>query len=159
MLGSFAVGKTSLVARFVYQKYEEKYHTSVGVKIDKKVVDVGDLDVNMIIWDMHGEDDFQKVRKSHLRGASGYLLVVDSTRPATLDMAVGLQTRAENAIGRVPFLVLLNKVDLVDDWNLESGAIQDLERRDWSVLKTSAKTGAGVETAFQILAQRMSGDT
>lgn len=159
MLGSFAVGKTSLVARYVHQGFDEKYLTTIGVKIDKKSVDVGANEVNMIIWDLHGEDHFQKVRNSYLRGASGYLLVADCTRPATLDVAIELQNRAEAIVGQVPFLVLLNKADLTDEWKLEDDAIHTLKQRGWSVLTTSAKTGAEVEQAFHTLARQMVSDS
>ena len=77
MLGAYAVGKTSLVGRFVRSMFSEKYQTTVGVKIDQKTVNVGDQQVNMMLWDLHGEDEAQKVRLSYLRGASGYILVVD----------------------------------------------------------------------------------
>jgi small GTP-binding protein len=79
MLGSFSVGKTSLVARYVSSVFSDKYLTTVGVKIDKKTVAVDGADVTLLLWDIYGEDDFQKLRMSYLRGASGYLLVVDGT--------------------------------------------------------------------------------
>ena len=75
MIGSFAVGKTSLVAQFVHSIYREQYLTTVGVKIDKKLVRVGDADVSLILWDLHGEDEFQKIRTAYLRGSSGFIFV------------------------------------------------------------------------------------
>ena len=84
MLGSFAVGKTSLVRRYVESIYSDVYHTTVGVKIDKKTVQVGEQEVGLVLWDLYGEDEFQKMRWSYVRGASGYLLVADGTRRATL---------------------------------------------------------------------------
>ena len=80
LIGAFAVGKTSLVRRFVHSIFSEKYHTTVGVMIDKKQVNVNGLPVDLIIWDLHGEDDFQSVRMSYLRGASGCFYVADGTR-------------------------------------------------------------------------------
>ena len=77
MVGSFATGKTSLVAKFVYSIFSENYQTTVGVKIDKKTVNIQNKELNFILWDLYGEDEFQKVRLSYLRGSSGYLLIVD----------------------------------------------------------------------------------
>ena len=68
MLGSFAVGKTSLIRRFVESIYSEAYHTTVGVKIDKRVVRHNDSEVTLVLWDLYGEDEFQKMRWSYLRG-------------------------------------------------------------------------------------------
>src|ERR1700675_4666549 len=83
MIGSFSVGKTSLIQRFVSSIFSDRYLTTVGVKIDKKVVRVDGEDVTLVLWDLYGEDEFQKMRMSYLRGASGYLLVADGTRRAT----------------------------------------------------------------------------
>jgi hypothetical protein len=159
MLGAFAVGKTSLVARFVRSLFSEKYHTTVGVKVDKKIVAVGEEQVNLLLWDLYGEDDFQKLRTSYLRGSSGYVLAVDGTRAETLEKAVILQSRAREMLGDVPFVLVLNKADLVDKWEVEDSAIDELVGQGWSTLKTSAKTGAGVEEAFLTLARRMAGST
>ncbi len=74
MLGSFAVGKTSLVQRFVHSIFSEKYHTTIGVKIDQKIIQINHQDVNILLWDIHGEDIYQKVKPAYLMGSSGYLL-------------------------------------------------------------------------------------
>lgn len=155
MLGSFAVGKTSLVARFVRSIFSDKYHTTVGVKIDKKQVQIEDKLVNLILWDLYGEDEFQKVHMSYLRGASGYLLVIDGTRRETLDKALVLQQRTEEAVGKVPFVVVLNKADLKDSWEVDDRTIEALINKGWHVFHGSAKTGQGVEDAFATLAKHM----
>ena len=158
MLGAFAVGKTSLVSRFVRSIFSEKYHTTVGVKIDKKSMALDGQEINLLLWDLHGEDAFQRVRTSYLRGSSGYLLVADGTRRSTLDTAHVLQERAEEAIGTVPFILLVNKADLVDEWEMDDGALEELATGGWEVMKTSAKTGEGVEDAFLTLTKKMLGE-
>jgi small GTP-binding protein len=157
MLGSFAVGKTSLVSRFVRSVFSDKYHSTVGVKVDKKAVAVGEDQVDLLLWDLYGEDEFQKLRTSYLRGSSGYLLVVDGTRRETLEKAVVLQNRAREAVGPVPFVLVLNKADLVDKWELEDSAVDALVQQGWSTVRTSAKTGEGVEQTFLTLARRIVG--
>jgi GTPase SAR1 family protein len=84
MLGGFSVGKTSLVKRYVDSVFSETYLTTVGVKIDKKTVDLSDRIVNLILWDLAGEDDIASLRMSYLRGTAGYVLVADGTRPSTI---------------------------------------------------------------------------
>jgi small GTP-binding protein len=153
MVGAFAVGKTSLVARFVHSLFSEKYHTTIGVKIDKKAVDVDGRQVNLILWDLAGEDDFNTLRTSHLRGASGYLLVIDGTRRETLTTAFELQQRIEREVGPLPFHVLVNKADLAGEWQLSDDDLGALTSRGWHLTKTSAKTGAAVEQAFHDLAR------
>lgn len=155
MVGAFATGKTSLVGRFVHSIFSEKYQTTVGVKIDKKTVNIQGQEINFILWDLYGEDEFQKVRMSYLRGASGYLLVVDGTRKNTLEKAFNLQIKVENTIGTVPFILILNKWDLTDEWEINDVEINEVVQRGWIVMKTSAKTGLGVEESFEILANKI----
>ena len=155
MLGAFAVGKTSLVARFVESIFSEKYLTTVGVKISRKALQVGNQEWHLILWDLAGEDEFLQLRPSYLRGSSGYLLVVDGTRRATLDTAVSMQQRAAAAVGNVPFVVLFNKSDLENEWEIGNDACEELSRRGWPWLKTSAKTGGSVEEAFRVLIAKM----
>ena len=155
MVGAFAVGKTSLVARFVESIFSEKYHTTVGVKISKKALNVGDQEWHLILWDLAGEDEFLQIRTSYLRGSAGYLLVVDGTRRATLDTAVSIQQRIVDAVGPIPFVVLFNKSDLTNEWEIADDAFEGLSHKGWSWLKASAKTGAGVDEAFLSLITKM----
>lgn len=155
MVGAFAVGKTSLVSRFVKSLFSEKYLTTVGVKIEKKFLTVGDQDVTLMLWDLAGEDEFLQVRMSYMRGSSGYFLVADGTRRSTLDTLISLQQRVEETIGKVPFIVLLNKVDLREQWEVDDAAIDVLTQKGWPVVFTSARTGAEVEDAFLALTKRM----
>ena len=158
MVGAFAVGKTSLVTRFVQSIFSDRYLTTVGVKIDKKPVKLGDTDVNLVLWDIAGEDDLTRMRMSYLRGASGYLLVVDGTRPGTLNTAINLQKKVDEFSGTgIPFVLLLNKTDLTDGWGLADETIEALSERNWTVMKTSAKTGEGVEDAFLTLTRMIVG--
>jgi small GTP-binding protein len=155
MVGAFATGKTSLVSRFVFSLFSEKYLTTVGVKIDKKALDVKERNVNLILWDLYGEDEFQKIRLSYLRGSSGYLLVVDGTRRSTLEKAFSLQTRVEETIGKVPFVLVLNKWDLTNEWEIDNTEIDEIVQKGWTVMKTSAKNGLGVEEVFHTLAHKI----
>jgi small GTP-binding protein len=155
MVGAFGVGKTSLVARYVHSIFSEKYQTTVGVKIDKKQVVIDGQDVTLMLWDLAGEDALTQVKPAHLKGSSGYLLVVDGTRRNTLDTAISLQQRAHEAAGDVPFLLVLNKADIKDTWQVTDGDLQPLIDRGWTLLETSAKNGERVEALFHELASRM----
>lgn len=152
MLGAFAVGKTSLVARYVRGVFSDKYLTTVGVKIDRKDLRVGAQDLTLLLWDLHGDDEYQPLRPSHLRGSAGYLLVADGTRRDTLDQALLLQRRVEAELGSVPWLLVLNKLDLASEWEIDERRRAELGP---GVVLTSARTGQGVEEAFQWLGARV----
>lgn len=155
LLGAFAVGKTSLVERFVKGNFKDKYQTTVGVKLDWKIVASGDHEIKLIIWDLAGEDEFQKVKISNLQGSHGYLLVADGTRKSTLEVARELQQRTSEAIGQVPFVLILNKVDLTADWEIEDQTVVELCNQGWDIIRSSAKTGSGVEEAFALITKRI----
>jgi len=155
MLGSFAVGKTSLVRRYVEGIYSEAYHTTVGVKVDKKVMHLDATEVTLVLWDIYGEDEFQKIRWTYLRGSAGYLLVADGTRRATLEKALSLEQRVREEVGDIPFVFVVNKSDLVQEWQLDPTLQAQFTLKNWSILHSSAKTGENVEAAFQQLTRKM----
>ncbi len=155
MLGAFAVGKTSLLRRYVHSLFSDTYHTTVGVKIDKKPVNINGTPVDLILWDIYGEDEFQAVRSSYLRGASGCLLVVDGARRYTLDTAHDLLKRTQEAVGTIPVVFVFNKSDLMDSWEIEPIQLEALEKQGMVSVRTSAKEGSGVEEAFATLVEMM----
>jgi hypothetical protein len=108
-----------------------------------------------MIWDLAGDDDYQRLQTSYLRGTSGYLLVADGTRQITLDQAIEIQGRVVAAIGPLPFLLALNKADLAPQWEIDEARTDSLSARGWRSFKTSAKEGAGVEEAFIELGRMM----
>ena len=110
--------------------------------------------VNLILWDMAGEDDVATIRMSYLRGMAGYVIVADGTRPSTLDVAMSLRERVEAQFGAIPFTVLVNKHDLLDHWATADTELESLRQRGYSVRTTSARSGEGVEDAFTEIADR-----
>ena len=155
LLGYFAVGKTSLVRRFVFETFDDKYLTTIGVKIDKKEIQLSEESIQLLIWDIHGEDRFQKVQQSYLIGAAGYFLVVDATRDESLQVALNLKTLVEQTVGDIPYLILLNKSDLINEIVITPEKISELGFQPENIILTSAKTGLGVEEAFVELAKRL----
>ena len=155
MIGTSGVGKTSLVSKFVHSMFSDKYLTTVGVKIDKKTVKVGDDDVMLMIWDLAGDDDFQRLQTSYLRGTSGYLLVADGTRRTTFEQVLEIQQRVAEVLPGAPFILAMNKADLAPQWEVTAADIDRLTGQGWITTRTSAKEGAGVEEAFTDLARRM----
>ncbi len=152
MVGQFGVGKTSLVRRYVDSIFDERYLTTIGVKIDRKDVTVGSVCVTLMLWDLAGEDDLAQLNASHLRGASGYILVADGCRASSLAKAIELQQRIEGQLGSLPFVLVLNKADLRDRWEIKDAVVAEPA---WAVFETSAKAGTGVEEMFLALAGKL----
>ncbi|MEE9424323.1 MAG: Rab family GTPase [Methylococcales bacterium] len=154
LLGEFAIGKTSLTARFVRQTFSEKYLTTVGVKIDSKLVELpGQETVKLVIWDIAGSDSVSTVDENYLRGTAAVLLVADGCRKNTLNSAMNLRRTVLDSVGECPMVIAVNKVDLLSEWEVAEADITELQEAELQVYKTSAKTGENVEAAFQQLAR------
>jgi len=169
LLGAFAVGKTSLVRRFVYDAFDDKYISTIGVKVSRKTVIVphedGPIDVNMMLWDLAGSEEFSRLRTSYFRGAAGAVLVCDVTRPDTLPGLLSHARELAQVCPQACFVVAGNKRDLVDEQQVTlaelegaAAAIED-ETGCGSVpcFLTSALTGQEVETLFRRLADQVTG--
>jgi small GTP-binding protein len=151
MIGATGVGKTSLVSRFVSSIFSERYKTTIGVRIQSRRIQLDGEIVDAVLWDISGEDEFQNVQPAYLRGAAGYLFVVDGMRPETLEIALKLHERTRDELGAVPRVLVLNKRDLEVFWEVDAKRMAALEREGWTIVRTSAKTGDGVEEAFKRL--------
>jgi hypothetical protein len=152
MVGVFGTGKTSLVQRFVHSMFSERYLSTVGVKIDRKPIQIDGTDLTLVLWDLAGRDGHEDITTSYLRGTHAVLYVADGTRRETCDQLPELRALVREAAGEVPEVVALNKSDLKDRWALAAGDEQALSRA-FELVKTSAKSGEGVEEIFRRIAR------
>lgn len=155
MVGVQGTGKTSMVKRFVQSRFSERYHSTVGVKIDRKVVDVAGAEVTLLLWDVEGRTEESEVPASYLRGAHAVLYVADGTRRTTFEQLPSLRELVRSTVGDVPSMVALNKSDLVEQWALTPGDDASLTGAGLHNVRTSAKSGAGVEDAFHWIAKEV----
>ena len=153
MVGVFATGKTALVQRFVHSIFSPRYLSTVGVKIDRKEVDVRGESVMLLLWDLEGRDGTRDVNPSYVRGAHGLIFVVDGTRRETFDQAFEIRDAITGHVGPVPCAFALNKADLMAEWKLTSADEENIAARGLYGVRTSAKTGEGVENTFKWLAE------
>ncbi|MDF1503299.1 Rab family GTPase [Roseisolibacter sp. H3M3-2] len=152
MVGVQGTGKTSMVKRFVHSIFTERYHSTVGVKLDRKVVAVGGVEVTLLLWDIEGRSEENEVPASYTRGAHAVLYVADGTRRTTFEQLRSLRALVRATVGDVPSLVALNKADLAGEWALTRDDEAALPGAGLPHVRTSAKTGAGVDDAFHWIA-------
>jgi hypothetical protein len=180
IFGAHGVGKRSLTCRFRDNTEAERFRATIGVQISKKEVVAGDQSVTMMVWGVTDLDYRDAMLMNYSRGMSGYLLVADGTRPSTLERAREIYEQicsferqlpsveeisdAESDAKKpyvqfpyreVPFILLLNKSDLVEQWRIEKSNLEMLANKGWPVLVVSAKENEGVEEAFLSLGRRM----
>jgi small GTP-binding protein len=155
LLGSFSVGKTSLISRYVNSLFSDKYLTTVGVKIDKKQLTVDGQELSLLIWDLAGQDDFTNIRTAYLRGMAGYIIVIDGTRHNSWDIALSIDKLVRETVGELPMAFALNKADLKSQWQINDNHLRSVAQNGKPVVETSAKLGEGVEELFATLANQL----
>ena len=159
LLGDFAVGKTSLIRRFVEGCFDDQYLSSIGVKISRRIAILPDeKKVNLIIWDVAGGEEFNGKQASYLQGSSAALLVCDLTRKTSLFSLRKYAFRLREIEPESKFMLVANKCDLDDQFELtqdDLAILADELQAAWFM--TSAKTGKHVEEAFDKLAKLIVG--
>lgn len=146
-LGEGAVGKTSLVGRYVYDSFEGDYLATIGTDIHVKTMEIEDLRIKLVIWDVAGQDDFAQLRKAYYQNAAGAFFVFDTTRPETLDRIEEWIETLYSVTGDIPLVLVENKIDL--ESKIDSEVVKaTVERLGCAFVRTSAKEDTHVEDAF-----------
>ena len=156
LLGDFAVGNTSLVRRFVYDRFDDKYISTIGVKVSRKTVAVPRddeiVELTMMLWDLAGSEEFNRVRASYLRGLSGAILVCDLTRSNTLENLITYVHDLRDIDPAARIIIAANKGDLLKQHQVTRAQVEEAAGKlDAVFYVTSAKTGSEVEKLFRHL--------
>ena len=176
LLGDSAVGKTSLMNRFIKNAFDDSYISTVGAKVSKKVVNVSfnnvDYAVSFMLWDIIGSEGYKSTQSRHIAGLNGAIIVADLSRPETIKKLeeYWIPLLEETTAGTMPPILFVgNKLDIVDEEVAAKALVEFIEmdgriRHDdivdrYKTLKpyvtTSAKTGHGVEEGFATLGEMM----
>jgi len=153
-LGEGAVGKTSLVGRFVYNSFEGDYLATIGTDIHLKMVQVEDTLVKLVIWDIAGQDNFSQLRRAYYQNASGAFFVFDTSRPETIGRIDEWLKALHAVAGDIPLVMLENKVDLKSAVTKEQKD-QIIKKYGLKIIPTSAKEDTNVEDAFQEMTRKI----
>jgi small GTP-binding protein len=162
LLGDFAVGKTSVVRRFIYNLFDDKYLSTIGVKVSRKVLavpfDSQVAELTLLLWDLAGGEEFNTVRASYLRGAAGGILVCDLTRAPTLDSLSGYVQELHRASPGARVIIAANKADLAGPQSVAQAQVADAAAHIGApYYLTSARTGDSVEDLFRHLGRLLIG--
>ena len=164
LLGDGGVGKTSLIARYVVDKFDDKYIATIGTKVSRKDMQIikPNLIVNlrMMIWDVLGQKEYSKIRAASLSGAQGLILVGDLGREETIRSLVDFWLKeAEGVIGTVPTVLVGNKFDIADEGDMAATLLEsEGQKHGFPTFLASAKTGQNVENIFLSLGEQMVAD-
>ncbi len=156
LLGEFAVGKTSLVRRFVYNVFDDRYISTIGVRVSRKTITVPVeeqlAEVTFMVWDIAGSEEFNRVSTSYLRGAAGAILVYDLTREQTFDQLYNYVLSLYKVNPQAKLVLAGNKSDLVDMNTLDTRKAEQLAAElSAPLFFTSAQQGKEVDNLFRQL--------
>ena len=152
LVGHFGVGKSSLVRRFVQNTFSDNYIVTIGVHILKKEIQINELNLTLIIWDIEGKDGIEKVRSSYLLGTSGFIYVIDPTRPQTFERFNEEKIYIQENFPAAQLVSVANKIDLIA---IEEFKVLLAEKEIVIDYFTSAKMGIDVDTVFQTIGMKM----
>jgi len=157
LLGDGAVGKTSLIRRFVLDQFDDKYIITIGTKVVKKDVMVGDSKVSLVVWDVLGQQTLFPLQALSIKGSKGAILVADLTRKETLISLTNFWIpQIHKIIGSIPMVFLANKADLKGRHQFDHNDLMETAQPYGArTFLTSASTGQNVERAFYFLGKTM----
>jgi GTPase SAR1 family protein len=149
------VGKTSLARRLSDGTFEDGFESTVSMGIFRGAIELGDVSLEMMLWDPGGTETWSQFNRAFISGASGLAFVVDATDPRSLDRLLEAQVEERGFIGSRPSLLIVNKIDLTREFALTREQLDAAGRLSWYVAQASAKTGYNVNEAFERLAKMM----
>ncbi|MHA1689496.1 MAG: Rab family GTPase [Promethearchaeota archaeon] len=149
ILGNPGVGKTSLVYRFIENKFRGDYKSTLGVNLLKKDVEYNGKMISLQIWDLGGQNSFRSLRKLYLEGSHGGFLVFDLTNKKSFEDIPEWMADFKKIRGELPLILIGNKRDLTESIQVEDGQVEEFAKaHNLTLYITSAKTGESVEDAF-----------
>jgi small GTP-binding protein len=161
LLGDGGAGKTSLIARYVVNKFDDKYIATIGTKVSRKDIQVIKpnliSNLRMMIWDVLGQKEYSKIRTASMSGAQGVILVADLSRMETVQSVQEFWLKeVESVLGTTPIVLVGNKVDIAKKDSMAATVLESLgQKHGHPVFLTSAKTGDCVEELFAALGEQM----
>ena len=162
LLGEGTVGKTSLLRRFVYDEFDDKYLKTFGTKTTKKVMEVIDpkdnamVELTLLVTDIMGQTELVGLHDRYLYGAKGAFIVCDITNRRSMEMMADWAKKIISVAGKIPIIFVANKLDLLNKAMFDLEIVLDLaEQFQAPCYFTSAKTGENVEDMFNTIAQKI----
>ena len=162
LIGNTAVGKTSLVNKYVTNQFQLNYIPTLGVNVMIKDLEIDGTSIQLLIWDVGGQDKWARVRNMYYRGSRAAITVFDTTDPVSWEKVPDLVDEYENSIKATKkyesaLILLGNKIDLIDERKINKKQGEEMRNKikASAYFETSAKTGENVEDAFTKIAREL----
>lgn len=161
VIGDGGVGKTSLITKFTHGTFERDYIQTVGAQFSKYNMEIERDLVNLIFWDIAGQDDFNFLNPFFYKGSMGCIIVFsledNDLGEESFIHIENWHNELKKYCRDIPIVLFANKVDLVEEDSLIDVKLQEVikKRMFLGYFLTSAKTGQGVHEAFNALIEKL----
>ncbi|MHA1409118.1 MAG: Rab family GTPase [Candidatus Odinarchaeia archaeon] len=156
VLGDEMVGKTSIIFRYTERRFLGDYKPTIGIDFSAKIVEIGKYNVDLIIWDLGGQEKYRILRKHYLEGARGCIIVYDKTRRKTFDNVENWYNDMKNNCGSIPCVLVGNKADLTDKTEVTTEEGEEKAKKlGLNLIESSAKDGTKIDHIFKTITQMM----
>ncbi|MFX1541167.1 MAG: Rab family GTPase [Promethearchaeota archaeon] len=155
LIGDYAVGKTSIIKRYLTNSFDEGYKATLGAAISSFKTSVADSLVSLQVWDLAGQTSFRRVRVQYLFGTDFAIVVYDVTRKDTLDCVKEWVDDVKQGAPEVLLFLVGNKVDLTDSRVVNRAEAEKVAKNlnMLGYIETSAKDGTNVKELFQTISK------
>jgi len=153
VIGKGAVGKTSLIKKYTSGSFQKDYIKTLGAQFSKYDEDIDGNNCKLFFWDIAGQEEFNFMRPTFYKGSKAAIIVFSHIDEESFEKVTEWHDDITKFCGKLPIVLFGNKMDLVDEENLDDNKVTNLvkERNFLGYYKTSAKTGSGVYEAFQAI--------
>ena len=158
LIGDTRVGKSCILVRFSDDIFNDSYVTTIGVDFRFKTMVVNNKVAKIQIWDTAGQERYRSITTAYYRGAAAIIICCDCTNKESFNNInnwieeIGKYTDKDS----VDKIVLMNKCDLVEERCIDKNEINKFEKESGiKVLEVSAKTGEGIDKAFEYVIAKL----
>ena len=157
VIGDGAVGKTSLIKKFTKGTFEMDYIKTIGAQFSRFNKKINEDIINLIFWDISGQDDFNFLQPLFYKESKACIIVYsleeNDLGNESFKHIKNWHNELKKHCGNIPVVLFANKVDLVEENDLDISKIQNFVNKQnlLSYYTTSAKTGQGVIDAFNAI--------
>ena len=159
VIGDGAVGKTSLIKKYTQGSFQKDYIKTLGAQFSKYDEEIEGDNVKLFFWDIAGQAEFMFMRPTFYKGSKAVIIVFSygEGEEESYEHVTDWHDDIKKFCGDLPVILFGNKIDLINEKDLDDKRVQDLvkERKFLGYYKTSAKTGAGVYKAFQVIIKEL----
>ena len=153
-VGDIFVGKTSIITRFMYDTFLDKYKGTVGIDFLAKTMYLEDRTVRLHLWDTAGQERFKCLIANYIRDSNAAIVVFDVTSKATFESVDGWIQEIKDERGSQTSIFLVgNKTDEKDKREVTTEeAFEKAKQASAEFIETSAKSGDNIKQLFKMIA-------